>query len=68
MPTAIRAFLYVPETERLIVAFVTRAIRVYEGVPPELAEAMLQSGWRTAFFNTYIRDRFHHRKATSQAA
>jgi hypothetical protein len=68
MPTVIRAFLYVPTTRRLIVAFVTRAIRVYEGVPPELADAMLRSGWRTAFFNSYIRDQFRHRKVMPDAA
>lgn len=68
MTTVIRAFLYVPATKRLIVGFVTRAIRVYEDVPPELADALLHSSWRTAFFNTYIRDNFHHRKATSRAA
>jgi hypothetical protein len=68
MTTVIRALLYVPETKRLTVAFVTRAIRVYEDVPPEVAEALLRSGWRTAFFNTYIRDRYQHRKAASRAA
>jgi hypothetical protein len=33
-----------------------------------VAEALLRSGWRTAFFNTYIRDRYQHRKAASRAA
>ena len=59
MPSSvIRRFDYRPETRELEVLFVTGRRYVYDGVPPEEAEAFRSAFAKGVHFNRRIRDQY----------
>jgi hypothetical protein len=60
--TVIRSFDYLPESEQLLVEFVTGRRYAYSGVPAEEAEAMRRAFAKGTFFNRRIRDRYPYRE------
>ena len=59
MPSSvIRRFDYRPETRELQVLFVTGRRYVYDGVPPEEAEAFRSAFAKGVHFNHRIRDHY----------
>ncbi len=45
-------------SRRLFVTFVTGRLYVYEGVPPDVYEALLRAPSKGRFFNREIKDRY----------
>lgn len=60
--TVIRRFDYRPESEELVVEFVTGRRYVYSGVPAREAEAMRNAFAKGIYFNRRIRDRYPFRQ------
>lgn len=60
--TVIRSFAYRPESEELVVEFVTGRRYVYSGVPEQEAEAMRGAFAKGIYFNRRIRDRYPFRQ------
>ena len=59
MPSAvIRSFEYHPTRRQLEITFQSGKHYVYDGVPPELYDAMKNAFSKGEFFNEHIRDRF----------
>jgi len=56
--TIIRRFDYRPETRELDVLFTTGRRYVYQGVPPEAAEAFRRAFAKGRHFNARIRGRY----------
>jgi hypothetical protein len=66
MPSAvIRYFAYEPGRRELTITFQSGRRYVYEGVPPEVHEAMKGAFSKGEFFNEHIRDRFRFRRQES---
>lgn len=63
--TVIKRFGYRPECRELEVLFVTGRRYVYEGVPPEAAEAFGAAFARGVHFNRHIRDNYPCREVTA---
>ncbi|WP_126245651.1 KTSC domain-containing protein [Chitinophaga rhizosphaerae] len=60
--TVIRHMRYNPETEVLVITFVSGKVYAYRPVPPDVYARMLQSGSKGEFFNRFIRDQFTYRQ------
>lgn len=56
--TVIRRFDYSPDSEELVVEFVTGRRYLYSGVPRDEAEAMRSAFAKGSHFNRRIRDRY----------
>lgn len=66
MPSAvIRYFAYDPDRRELKITFQSGRRYVYEGVPPEVHEAMKGAFSKGEFFNEHIRERFRFRRQES---
>jgi hypothetical protein len=63
--TAIREFDYRPESQELLVTFVTGRRYLYEGVPEEVARRFRSAISKGRFFNANIRDRYPYRELQS---
>ena len=62
--TVIRRSMYVPETRKLTVEFVTGRRYVYFDVPVEEVDAFRAASSKGAYFNRKIRDRYVYRELT----
>lgn len=61
MPSSvIRDFAYDAETRSLAIEFTTGRRYRYDGVPPEVVEAMRAARSKGSHFNRNIRDRYPH--------
>ncbi|WP_109694866.1 KTSC domain-containing protein [Chitinophaga deserti] len=60
--TVISHMRYNPETEVLVITFVTGKVYAYQPVPPDLYARMLQAFSKGQFFNRFIRDQFRYRQ------
>lgn len=60
--TVIRNLRYNPDTEVLVITFVSGKVYAYHPVPAEMYARMLQSGSKGQFFNRFIRDQFSYRQ------
>ena len=63
--TVIRALHYRAETAELEVTFTTGRRYLYEGVPPETAEAFRRARIKGPHFNRHIRGRYRYREGPS---
>jgi hypothetical protein len=68
LPQIIRAFVYEPQTSRLIVAFVNARIAVYDTVPAGVADDFLHAVSKDDFFTSRIHDHYRAREITRRAA
>lgn len=60
--TVIRRFDYSPQSEELIVEFVTGRRYLYSDVPQDEVEAMSRAFAKGIYFNQRIRDRYAYRE------
>ena len=60
--TVIRRFGYSPQSEELIVEFVTGRRYLYSDVPQDEADAMNRAVAKGTYFNRRIRDRYAYRE------
>lgn len=56
--TVIRSFEHLPDSEELVVEFVTGRRYLYSSVPKAEADAMRQAFAKGRYFNRRIRDRY----------
>ncbi len=60
--TVIKHMRYNPETEVLVITFVTGKVYAYQPVPADTYARMLQAFSKGQFFNRFIRDQFRYRQ------
>jgi KTSC domain len=68
LPQIVRVFSYEPRTCRLLVAFLNARIAVYDGVPPEVADAFLHADSKDEFLTSRIHAHYRAREGTRRAA
>jgi hypothetical protein len=56
--TAFRQIRYEPDSQRLLVVFVSGRTYAYEGVPADIFAALQAAPSRGTYFNEWIRDRY----------
>jgi hypothetical protein len=56
--TAFRQIRYEPDSQRLLVVFVSGRTYAYEGVPADIFAALQTAPSRGTYFNEWIRDRY----------
>jgi len=60
--TVIRRLTYSPDSEELMIEFVTGRRYVYSAVPEEEVQAMREAFSKGVYFNKHIRDRYAYRE------
>ena len=63
--TVIRRFDYRPDSQELVVEFVTGRVYVYSDVPESAVLAMRAAFSKGRYFNTQIRDRYACREVSA---
>ena len=67
MPSsAIRRFVYCPDSSQLWVEFTSGRRYVYSDVPREVADTFRSAFAKGVYFNTRIRDRYPYREVVHQ--